>query len=405
MPSSTAVPIDQWSTRGTDTSERKAWDRKVAENPGASHAEIVKMINDEALASLEQQANSAPPAQDKPAPAVLSTPPIAAHIDPAGLIGHAASLTAAASDPDAQPGVRRGPGLDAMGQPLHGKSNYDAGHQLGNILRDSPNVSLTTTAKRIRQWGTYRVPDAQQRNAAMRDPYRGMTPEAASLAESLDRLEGGTISGISVGTSRALGADRKTEDLVYGLSSVADDMLPALGGAKGAEGTRFLRDPRTPQTGSAPGLAERELPVRKTVQPIVMQPILTRLADFTRQKHLFAAKGAASTDLVPVATKTLGEWGETRLSSFLGGQGVKPTSPFKTPFGPRYPDRLLDGISHESKAGLNVKLTSSIKRQIAKDTYLINKGFIDGAEWHFWRGAQPELIQALQKAGIKPVVH
>jgi hypothetical protein len=63
------------------------------------------------------------------------------------------------------------------------------------------------------------------------------------------------------------------------------------------------------------------------------------------------------------------------------------------------------GISHESTAGLNVKLTSNIEKQIAKDSYLINAGRIKGAEWHFWRGAQPELIQALQKAGIKAVVH
>jgi LysM domain len=114
---------------------------------------------------------------------------------------------------------------------------------------------------------------------------------------------------------------------------------------------------------------------------------------------------AASTDLVPVASKTLGEWGETRLGSFLGGQGIKPSSPFKTPLGNRYPDRLVDGISYESKAGLNVKLTSSIERQIAKDAYLINAGRIKGAEWHFWRGAQPELVQALKNAGITPVVH
>ncbi|MGC1469364.1 MAG: hypothetical protein WA793_08280, partial [Sphingorhabdus sp.] len=114
---------------------------------------------------------------------------------------------------------------------------------------------------------------------------------------------------------------------------------------------------------------------------------------------------AASTDLVPVASKTLGDWGETRLSSFLLGQGVKPKNPFKTPLGSRFPDRLVDGISYESKAGLNVKLTSSIEKQIAKDAWLIKAGRIDGAEWHFWRGAQPELIQALQNAGIKAVVH
>ncbi len=112
---------------------------------------------------------------------------------------------------------------------------------------------------------------------------------------------------------------------------------------------------------------------------------------------------STSRELVPVATASLGEWGETRLSSFLGGQGVKPKSPFSTPYGKRYPDRLLNGISYESKAGLNVGLTSNF--EIAKDPYLINAGRIKGAEWHFWRGAQPELIQALQNAAIKAVIH
>jgi hypothetical protein len=135
---------------------------------------------------------------------------------------------------------------------------------------------------------------------------------------------------------------------------------------------------------------------------------LGRATELTINAGRAAERGAvraASTDLVPVATKTLGEWGETRLSSFLGGQGLKPTKPFLTPAGPRYADRLLDGISYEAKAGLNVKLTSSIEKQITKDAWLINAGRIKGAEWHFWRGAQPELIQALQNAGIKPVVH
>jgi hypothetical protein len=133
------------------------------------------------------------------------------------------------------------------------------------------------------------------------------------------------------------------------------------------------------------------------------------LVDEAHVAELVAAESAtaraASTDLVPLATKTLGEWGETRLSSFLGGQGVKPAKPFLTPTGARYADRLLDGISYESKAGLNVKLTSTIERQIAKDAWLIKNGRVDSAEWHFWRGADPKLIQALQNAGIKPVVH
>lgn len=114
---------------------------------------------------------------------------------------------------------------------------------------------------------------------------------------------------------------------------------------------------------------------------------------------------AASRELVPVATKSLGDWGEARLANHLGGLGVKPASAFKTPFGARFADNMLNGIAYESKAGLNVKLTSSIEKQITKDAWLIRNGRIKGAEWHFWRGADSKLIQALQNAGIKPVVH
>ena len=123
---------------------------------------------------------------------------------------------------------------------------------------------------------------------------------------------------------------------------------------------------------------------------------------------LLGEPGAAASEsraLVPVGAKPLGEWGETRLANFLDGQGLKPNKPFITPLGPRYPDRLLNGVSYESKAGLNVGLTPSMEGQIAKDAYLIENNVVKGVEWHFWRGAKPELVEALQKNGIKVVIH
>jgi hypothetical protein len=130
-----------------------------------------------------------------------------------------------------------------------------------------------------------------------------------------------------------------------------------------------------------------------------------RAAVALEQASTKAIAPAASRELVPLATTSLGEWGEVRLAKYLGGLGVKPGGAFKTPLGPRYADRVLDGISYEAKAGFNVKLTSSIEKQIAKDAWLIKAGRIDGAEWHFFRGAEGGLIQALKKAGIKAVVH
>ena len=130
--------------------------------------------------------------------------------------------------------MQRGAGYDRMGQPQNGRSDYDAGKQFGNILSDAGNVTLRTTLGRLGDWATYRVPDADQRNAALFDPYGGMTPEMRAEAMRLDRLEGGAISGIATGvTSIWLGADQRTQDLVYGLSSAGDGFLLTAGGMAG----------------------------------------------------------------------------------------------------------------------------------------------------------------------------
>jgi hypothetical protein len=120
-----------------------------------------------------------------------------------------------------------------------------------------------------------------------------------------------------------------------------------------------------------------------------------------------AAANAAKTGgaLVPKSTVSLGRWGEARLNAYLGGKGYKPAKPFPTSTGYRYVDRLVDGIAYESKAGSNVGLTPRIREQIAKDAELIREGRIEGAEWHFWNGAQKELLDALKEEGIKAVVH
>ena len=61
--------------------------------------------------------------------------------------------------------------------------------------------------------------------------------------------------------------------------------------------------------------------------------------------------------------------------------------------------------AHESKAGVNVKPTTSIRRQIAKDKELIDTGQVDGAHWHFWQGADQSLLDELVQAGIDFTVH
>jgi RHS repeat-associated protein len=111
------------------------------------------------------------------------------------------------------------------------------------------------------------------------------------------------------------------------------------------------------------------------------------------------------TAVVPKAPVALGRWGEARLAAELGGAGIKPRSPFSTSLGKRYVDRLVDGVAYEAKAGVNVGLTSAVRRQALKDAELIASGRIRAAEWHFFQGAQPELMAFLRRNGIRPVVH
>lgn len=120
-----------------------------------------------------------------------------------------------------------------MGQPLNGRSNYDAGRQFSNIISDARKVSLGTTLGRLGEWATYRVPDAAQRNAEIFDPYRGMTPQGRVFAQEMDRLAGGTVSGISYGIASELGASPAVKDLVYGLGSSADGLLIVRGSMAG----------------------------------------------------------------------------------------------------------------------------------------------------------------------------
>lgn len=114
----------------------------------------------------------------------------------------------------------------------------------------------------------------------------------------------------------------------------------------------------------------------------------------------FLATGAASA-LVPKAASSLGRWGETRLAQVLGGAGEKPGKAMATSLGNRFVDRMFDGIAHEAKAGLNVELTSTIRKQILKDAELIGVGQIKGARWHFFQGAKQETLNFLTQNGIQ----
>ena len=118
-------------------------------------------------------------------------------------------------------------------------------------------------------------------------------------------------------------------------------------------------------------------------------------------------RGAASlsTALVPVGTRSLGRWGEARLAQVLGNAGFKPNGAFSTSLGKRFIDRLVNGVAHEAKGGLNVKLTSALERQMMKDAELVATGQVRAAHWHFFRGVKQEVLDKLKEYGIKYTVH
>ena len=84
---------------------------------------------------------------------------------------------------------------------------------------------------------------------------------------------------------------------------------------------------------------------------------------------------------------------------------------FPTSLGGRYVDQYVGNIANESKVGYQ-SLTPGIQLQIAKDAELVQTRKVDGATWHFFTspvtelgGPSQPLLNALQQAGIKVVIH
>lgn len=73
-------------------------------------------------------------------------------------------------------------------------------------------------------------------------------------------------------------------------------------------------------------------------------------------------------------------------------------------------DVVAAGIAHESKVGY--KTLGEVEKQIRSDAYLIQKGVVAGAHWHFFAsgqtdklGASPEVFALLNELGIKYTIH
>ncbi len=169
-------------------------------------------------------------------------------------------------------------------------------------------------------------------------------------------------------------------------------------GAKAADTTKWLATGKAQNLFEAAAKKGNDLSLGKN--PTNGNHLLDEAAKLVDDSMPSASKG-----LVPAGARRLGKWGEDRLEALFNGAGLKPQNPFPTSMGNRYVDRLVNGVAHESKAGIDVKLTSSIWRQILKDKELIDEGLIRGAHWHFWQGASQEVLDALKSLGIKYTVH
>ena len=73
--------------------------------------------------------------------------------------------------------------------------------------------------------------------------------------------------------------------------------------------------------------------------------------------------------------------------------------------GVRYVDRIVGNVAHESKGGVNVGLKPEIEKQILKDAELLREGTFEEIHWHFWQGAQDDVLELLKQHGINYTVH
>jgi hypothetical protein len=146
--------------------------------------------------------------------------------------------------------VRLGsPDVDTMGQPLNGRSNYNAFSKLSDIITSSNGETLSLS--RLYGWGTYTVPDASQRAAEINARF-GADPKY----ELLDRVAASPLGGAAYGLANLAGASPETQRLVLDLGSAADGLLMAASAIKG-QAPSFLGAQR-------PGVMDVESPFALT---------------------------------------------------------------------------------------------------------------------------------------------
>jgi len=119
--------------------------------------------------------------------------------------------------------------VDKMGQPLDGRSNYNAFRKFGEIVGGIPQQPLSTTLGQLADWATYTAPDAQQRAAEITGRY---APDPSFSV--LDRALASPLGGAAYGFANLSGASPATQELLLGLVSAADGLLMSAAAVKGA---------------------------------------------------------------------------------------------------------------------------------------------------------------------------
>jgi hypothetical protein len=117
-------------------------------------------------------------------------------------------------------------GLDQMGQPLNGPSDYDAGTQFGKIWNS--NDPLGRKLGRTWDWMNYTTPDAKQRLSN----YAAQAQADAARWGRIDALRGSGLAGLAVTAGHIAGASDRTLDALAQGGGALEGVLGGAGGWK-----------------------------------------------------------------------------------------------------------------------------------------------------------------------------
>jgi hypothetical protein len=110
---------------------------------------------------------------------------------------------------------------DEMGQPLHGRSDYNTFRQFGKIWHsDAPPLDKLGQFWR---WSNYTVPDAEQRRLETMRQW-GVIP-ATEAERKLDQIEGSPLGAIAMGATALAGGSDRAQGLALDLGSAAEGTL------------------------------------------------------------------------------------------------------------------------------------------------------------------------------------